>query len=68
MSAKEPKRADPAYYLTLFKIEGHKTYRAHIAGDLTSLQYNMGENAPTITEKKVYRVDRVTGEITLYII
>lgn len=52
----------PYYYVTVFKIEGHSTFRAVLS---------MGEddfkkqvlNATKVTELKTYRIDKVTGDI-----
>ena len=55
---------DKAYYLTLFKIEGHETYRAHLAGNLEAFEVEWSKGAhPKVTEKVVKRVDRITGVI-----
>lgn len=55
------------YYLTLFKIEGHTTFRAHISkqeGGFTH-EVNTTPNFPKITEKKVLRIDALTAEIEI---
>lgn len=48
-----------AYYIVLFKIEGHETWR------LTQDASFKNEHAQgtKITEVKKFRVDRLTGEI-----
>lgn len=55
---------DPAYYLTLIKIEGHRTYRVllHNVIDGFEKEWNKGKH-PKVTEKLVYRIDRLTGEM-----
>jgi hypothetical protein len=64
--AKEPhqKPTDLSYYLTLFKLEGHQTWRAHLGGDKAAFkrtQDTMGKNAPKVTEYQTLRIDRLTG-------
>lgn len=64
----QPKK-DLAYYLTLFKIEGHTTWRAHLSQKAEAFQddikKNWNQNPPTVTEKMVVRIDRVTGTFML---
>lgn len=53
-----------AYYLTLFKLEGHTTWRAHLGGHKDAFdteQKAWGKKGPKITEKVVMRIDRITG-------
>ena len=45
---------DLAYYFTLFKLKGHTTWRM-------TLEKHLPQHA---TERRKYRVDRVTGEVT----
>lgn len=55
----------PEYFLTLFKLEGHNTWRAHIAGHATGFEEEAKKNKfPKITEKRKTRIDRITGEFT----
>mgnify|MGYP001564470505 CR=1 FL=1 len=58
---------DLAYYLTLFKIEGHSTWRSHLASARGKFERERSSwtHPPKITDKKVYRIDRVTGEIEI---
>jgi len=58
------KTGELAYYLTLMKIEGHTTWRAHLSGHATGFQeeWSTGKH-PAITEKQVFRIDRITGAI-----
>lgn len=65
-SVKNDKKGDLAYYLTLFKIEGHTTFRLqmHSTPEGFDKEWASGINRPTITERKVMRVDRITGAIT----
>ena len=59
-----------AYYLTLFKIEGHETWRSALKSDKlgfdreVEIQSKSNQSYPTITDKKVYRIDRMTGEVS----
>ena len=59
---------DHAYYLTLFKIEGHDTWRTHLSGHKDGFEKScvkscVGSIHPKVTEKKVIRIDRITGNI-----
>lgn len=55
------------YYLTVFSLEGHGTFRAHLSMNPQGFeveQKNWSEKTPKIQSKKVYAVDKLTGEIT----
>jgi hypothetical protein len=59
------KPTDLSYYLTLFRLEGHQTWRAHRgahkeAFDLEQKNW-FGKNAPKVTEYQTLRIDRLTG-------
>ncbi len=58
---------DLAYYLTLFTLAGHTTWRAHLSmGKETfdnSTKDILGKNPPKITAKHMLRIDRITGQI-----
>lgn len=68
---KESKKEDKnkgrelAYYLTIFKLEGHTTWRANLAGHKNSfhdqVENPIGQAKPKITEKQTIRFDRITG-------
>lgn len=58
-------KKDLCYYMTLFKIEGHTTYRGHFAAAKDAFDKQLQPTTPKITERKVYRIDRITGELTL---
>lgn len=64
---KNNKPKDLAYYLTMFKIEGHETWRVqlHPTPEGFAAEIAKAINMPKVTEKKVHRIDRITGEITL---
>ena len=59
-------KADLAYYLTLFKIEGHETWRASLSPyrDGFDREWSNGTH-PKVTHKKVYVIDRITGGVIL---
>ena len=54
-----PKK-DLAYYLTLFKIKGHSTWRAHLAQNKDGFVEQV-QKSTTVTEYQTIRIDRVTG-------
>lgn len=54
------KLKDPSYYLTLFKIEGHETYRAHLSNRKTGFETDVVPNTKVV-ETKAIRFDRITG-------
>lgn len=60
----ELKKLDLSYYVTLFKIEGHTTFRMHSSASKDGFEQQVAAftKAP-ITEKKEFRIDRVTGAI-----
>ena len=52
-----------AYYITLFKLEGHQTWRAHFCSSKIGFELEK-KNWPDkvkITATKVIRFDRITG-------
>lgn len=54
------------YFIHLFKIKGHKTWRADFKGTQSGFeeQFKHPENKrPNITEMKIFKIDRITGEI-----
>lgn len=59
------KEKDLAYYLTLYKIEGHQTWRASLSQKKDGFELQIkNQNAgkfPKVTEKMVMRIDRLTG-------
>jgi len=60
--SKDPK--DLAYYLTMFTLEGHQTWRCHLGQDAGSFdRQSANDNWPKITAKNVIRIDRITGQI-----
>lgn len=64
------KKPELAYYLTLYTLEGHETWRAHLGSDTGSFQ--RAQNAqlqgrqPKVLIKNVIRIDRLTGTIKPY--
>ena len=55
---------DPVYYIVLFKIEGLKKWRAVLLSREEDLEGSLGsDNMSKITEKKVFIIDRLNGEI-----
>lgn len=57
--SKKPKR-ELAYFFTLFKLEGHTTWRMTTSFDLI----NETAGKAKITEVKKFKVNRITGEIS----
>jgi hypothetical protein len=66
-----PKKAKPrpgelAYFIALFKLDGHDTWRACLGRDKNILERekkNWGKNPPKVTKSKLLRIDRMTAEI-----
>lgn len=64
---------DLAYYLTVFTLEGHETWRVHVNTnpsafeeiEMKNWKAAKGKKAAKLSQKKVYRIDRLTGEIKL---
>ena len=65
---KEQPKKELAYYLTLYKIEGHETWRANLQANKDGFdkQWNSQTQGkvPKITDKNVIRVDRITGTLS----
>lgn len=65
---KNPPAKDLAYYITMFKLEGHETWRCYMAQRKDSFksqeQKNWGKNPPKITKEQTLRIDKITGQIT----
>ncbi len=54
------------YFLTAFKIAGHRTWRVHLGREKLSFDKEAKiNNFPAITEKRQYRLDCETGEFSL---
>lgn len=54
------------YYLTIFRLEGHERWRAFLGRSATSFDdVRAHDNWPEVTEKKVIRIDRMTGELMM---
>lgn len=55
---------DLHYYLTLFTLEGHKTWRVHLSGHKDGFdteQKTWAKGSAKITQKQVLIIDRLTG-------
>lgn len=67
MANKPSKFESDAYYVTFFKVEGHSKWRAHFSANVDAFdnQRATWENPPKITEKRVYRFDKVSGTVDL---
>ena len=58
------KKFEPNYHLTMYRLEGHKTWRSHISLSSKGFaveQKNWTTSAPKIIEKKLILIDRITG-------
>ncbi len=57
---------DLSYYITLFTLEGHSTWRAFMSQNKEGFlndQKNWGKNPTKITKQNTMRIDRLTGQI-----
>lgn len=62
----EKTKQDLAYYVTLFKTEGHSTWRAHLGATIGAFEKQKSNDGwPTVTDTKIFRVDRLSGTIDL---
>jgi len=53
------------YFITLFKIEGHEQWRLNSAVSAEGFDEEAKRNKyPKITDRKVFVVDRITGEMS----
>lgn len=62
-------KKDLAYYLTLYKLAGHTTWRAHLSTSKDGFErekkaWSLNSTMPKITETQCLRLDRVTGTFT----
>jgi hypothetical protein len=57
----------PHYTLTLYKLEGHETWRPHLSlnpkGFVVETK-NWKQNSPKITQKQIILIDRKTGKLS----
>lgn len=53
------------YFFTLFKIEGHTTWRGQLHTDSAGFdrEWNEVPKRPKITDRKVILIDRGTGDV-----
>lgn len=54
---------DLNYYLTLYQLEGHTTWRASLSSHKKGFQKEALNINPKITDVLVYRIDRTTGSV-----
>ena len=53
------------YFITVFLLEGHNRWRSHVGKDMECFErQSKHDNWPKVVEKKVTRIDRLTGDIT----
>lgn len=58
-------KVKPPYVLTVFRVEGHETWRTFLAPDAASFTVQVEKvSKAKVTEKAQYSVDRITGEVT----
>lgn len=55
-----------AYYLTLFKVEGHEMYRAHFADTIDAFAKATASMKQKITQKKILRINKIDAEIDIF--
>jgi hypothetical protein len=59
-----PKPKNTEYILTMFLLEGHDRWRSHVGKDPESFErQSKHESWPKVVNKKVYRIDRLTGDV-----
>lgn len=62
----EKKPTPSSYFLIVFQVEGREGYRAEFHSSIEN--FNKGflsaSNHPTISSKRIYVVDRKTGEVS----
>lgn len=59
-----PEKKELAYFLTLFKVKGHKRWRASLKGRADGFDKEMKQNGLTgILERKEFVIDRLTGDV-----
>lgn len=67
MNKLKKKIQDPAYYVTMYKLKGHETWRAQLSDRVDGFDKSWRNQTegilPEITERNVLRIDRLTGTI-----
>ena len=63
MENKKQEKKDLSYYLTLFKISGHQTWRTHISDHKDGFSKQIPNIKTDITDTQLYKIDRLTGEV-----
>lgn len=62
---KELKKSELKYYVCLFKMEGHETFRMQTGKTVNDIEYylktQIGKNK--VTARKFFEIDRLTGKI-----
>ena len=62
MAKKHKQPTELVYYLTIYTLEGHTTYRAHLSRWKGAFdKESKMPNFPKITSKTVMIIDRLTG-------
>lgn len=59
---KDEKKKEPFYYLTLFRRKGQSIWKCEVANDKDHFS-KYTEKLSRVVNKKVYLINRVTGEI-----
>lgn len=59
------KEKELAYYVVMFKLEGHTTWRCHMSQDIEGFKREQKNWPPSVkvTEQNTLRIDRITGQI-----
>lgn len=53
-----------AYFVTAFKIQDHANFRCHMSRHQGGFSEEVGRSKMKVTEKRTYRIDGITGDIT----
>ncbi len=65
MDQRQKKEGELAYYITLFKLEGHTTWRVNLSqnkeGFALEQKKNWGPKPTKVTDIQILRLDRLTG-------
>lgn len=65
MPNKTSQEKDLSYYLTLYKLEGHETWRAILSQNPEGFDLqSKHNNFPKVTERVNMKINRITGTFT----
>jgi hypothetical protein len=56
-------KENPKYFMCLFMLENHTTWRLVVEGSLEKIGDQLGKCKDKVLKKRFFEIDRVTGEM-----